>query len=1149
MVSSFMTQTSGSPETSLPRRLRPILSSLRIVSRSTLEGMAPQLHLVAGPAGAGKTRSLIERFRAEEQAAPGSVLWLGPSQRGVEALRAELLGAETAGPGAPVLTFQEFADEIVRVGDAKVRSLSGVQRRLLIEDVIAELDERAELSHFTSVLETRGFPAGVADLVAELKRGGVTPAEFTRLAYQHTAGDQPDTSGEVEQVSGRKEWQCARIYHHYELRLKTGRLLDPEGRVLRAATLVRQGKRRPFGKVRLAILDGFSDFTAAQRQLIQALAKRTELWISLPDEAADLRAELFARPRATRVLLLSPFPKADVQALAPLPAETTARPTGLAHLERQLFRPLRKVEVGDDAAGIACLETPGMLGEARLVARRIALLLRAGTRPEDVIVAVRDLGTYADLLKEVFEEYGLPLDLEGDEPLARNPAVAVALRALYLPEDDWPFAGVTALLRNTYFRPQWSEAVSANIAQRSEVLLRLLGEPRGRDAYLGAVERWAEQLQPGLEDEQAQESRRRRTHELAGECRAFLKRFFGTWNHSPDRASLDQHARWLRSLTTDLGIASVANEDPRDAEALACLWNEIDRWQEQESDRARSRPRQYDRRTFHRRLLALAGETGLPRTPRGPGRVRVLSAEVARHLDVPYLFVLGLGERSFPRLAPPQAIFDESERQAFQQAGVEMPGTNDLLPGEMLLFYQLVTRATREVVLCYPAVDERGQPLLPSSFLTAVRECFAPDAIPTERRRMLLERYDEEEPLSAVELRVRLAAFSDASQKGSSGRFCEASLNGPVLPPDLLANLRDTADLVQRRFHERDHNPYDGLFTDAGVIAELGALFAPEKVFSPTALEDYVACPFKFFFRHVLHLEPLEEPREEIEVTRRGQACHRALARLHRRLQESGIHRPDDVVADQVRAEMQTAVEEDVSRAPSLAAKALWQLEGKRLLKLAARYPQQWERFLKPWPPKIAPRPHFFEIDFGLPSADDQAPQPPLVVRWEEIEVRISGRIDRVDVADLPGEVGFWIIDYKTGRSANYTSPDLARFRKLQLTLYALAVEEVLLAGQAARPLGLAYWLIAEAGPKVVLPGRKETLWLDESKRWRAVREELQRWVATLAANIRGGVFPLEPRSPYCTQTCDYGQVCRITQSRSVEKSWSLPLPMVSDGA
>ena len=54
-----------------------------------------------------------------------------------------------------------------------------------------------------------------------------------------------------------------------------------------------------------------------------------------------------------------------------------------------------------------------------------------------------------------------------------------------------------------------------------------------------------------------------------------------------------------------------------------------------------------------------------------------------------------------------------------------MPGTGDLLPGEMLLFYQLVTRATREVVLCYPAVDERGQPLLPSSFLTAVRECFA----------------------------------------------------------------------------------------------------------------------------------------------------------------------------------------------------------------------------------------------------------------------------------------------------------------------------------------------------------------------------------------------------------------------------------------
>ena len=68
----------------------------------------------------------------------------------------------------------------------------------------------------------------------------------------------------------------------------------------------------------------------------------------------------------------------------------------------------------------------------------------------------------------------------------------------------------------------------------------------------------------------------------------------------------------------------------------------------------------------------------------------------------------------------------------------------------------------------------------------------------------------------------------------------------------------------------------------AALRAELKRLIGDR--FSPTALEDYVACPFRFFMRHLLRLDPLDEPTEEVEVTRRGMTVHRALARLHLRL-------------------------------------------------------------------------------------------------------------------------------------------------------------------------------------------------------------------------------------------------------------------------
>src|SRR5439155_24760574 len=101
--------------------------------------------------------------------------------------------------------------------------------------------------------------------------------------------------------------------------------------------------------------------------------------------------------------------------------------------------------------------------------------------------------------------------------------------------------------------------------------------------------------------------------------------------------------------------------------------------------------------------------------------------------------------------------YDDAERQAFRQAGLELRCAADRLPDEMLLFYQLVTRPRRRLVLSYPAADGRGQTLLPSSFLTAALECFRSGAVPVERQRMLVEGFDRRRPLSAAEYRVRWA--------------------------------------------------------------------------------------------------------------------------------------------------------------------------------------------------------------------------------------------------------------------------------------------------------------------------------------------------------------------------------------------------------
>lgn len=856
--------------------------------------------------------------------------------------------------------------------------------------------------------------------------------------------------------------------------------------------------------------------------------------LTLPDEGDEERAELFSPVKRTWDSLMALSPTVDHV------EKESARPAGLRHLQKELFRPLKKVQRSDNADGLFLIEAPGMIGEARLVARRIKTLLDDGTAPDDILVVLRDMRLYADLIHEVFDEYGIPVDIEGTELLLRNAAVSTLLRTWRIPDEGYTFPQVTALLRSTYFQPQWPEVQAVpEVAQQSEVLLRLLEEPRGREEYLKAVERWAENPPPGLEDEQAEESRRRRIHELAKNCRPFLERFLHSWDTAPARATLEQHITWLHRLADDLGISNAAQENPRDQAALMRLWNELDYWL-QLVQQFHGQEHVIDRKQFDHLLHTVAVQTGMARTRRGPGRVRVLSAPLARSLPADHVFLMGLAERSFPQLVPPESLFDEQQRQALKQAGLDMPGVNDLLPEEMLLFYQIITSARQHLTLSYPAVDEKGQELLPSSFLAMVLDTFQPDTIPTEQRSMLIEKYDQQEPLSLAEYRVQAAcAFADNAALWP-------------MPTELADHLMAARQVAEARFHAHDHGTYDGLFSDPQIIAEVEGLFGSERVFSPTTLESYIACPFKFFLQHVLKLETLDDPSEEIESTERGLTVHRAMARLHRRRRSAGAHGPTADVDEQLLQELETAVAESSTQS-SPAAVRLWHLEGERLKRFALRYREHWQKFVAPWlKDKLHLQPEFFEIGFGLPPAEGEIMAEPLVIEMEGLQVRISGRIDRVDTVELPdGGTGFWIVDYKTGRGSYYTGKDLKEFRKLQLTLYALAVEKVLLADRNARPLGLAYWLVTDTGPKIAMPdSRKALSWIEETNAWREISTQLQRWVVEIVSRIRHGEFALKPKSDDCTSTCDFSQICRISQSRAVVngKNWTLPLPVV-DGA
>jgi ATP-dependent helicase/nuclease subunit B len=1067
--------------------------------------MDAKLHLVTGPPGPGVTAKLLTEYVTRARAV-GTCLWLAPSARAADAARQTIASAGMI-LCPNVFTFRGFAEAVLP--GARSGSMSTPQRRRLLAQVAGDRSRRDRLAFFRRIIETRGFLDGADGLLAELEDLGITPEQF---------------AGAANGPRKAKLGACAELFAEFVRRAGTSWCPIDQ-----AATAVWAKLPRPFEAVRHVFVDGFVRFSPVELRLLRALSKHADVWVGLPGDPGE-RAAAFAGVRETRARLTERIGQVAELAAGPI----DGRPAGLEFMDRHLFGP--PVPPAADATGIYAIEAAGPLGEARLVAGRIRTLIASGVRPDRIVVTSRDLAYSRDLVGEVFAEYGLPADIDGDESLLRVPAVATLLRALRLPDDGWPFAGVTALLRSTYFRPRWPEG-DADTVRRAEGLLRLLGEPRDREAYLRAIRVWSESPPDGLEDERAEESRRRRKGRLAAECRPFLERFFRAWDGFPASAAPAAFAGWVEALAADLGLAEMA--DSRDRAALRALGSVIHGWD----------PGPVSRATFLRELLAAAASETLPNSDNTGGRVRVAPAEEARHLDCDYLFVLGLGEKSFPRLALPPSLLDDADRHVLRQAGLPFADPSARLGDEQFLFLQLVARPRKGLVLSYPAVDEKGQPLLPGSFLRVVRECFVPDALPVERQRMLIEGYAAREPMSVAEARVQFAA-------AMRGRGDIAPWQCPGLPPELCEHLRRADQVAAARFRANGYTGYDGWLDAPSAVAAVRERFGPDRVFSPTALETYVACPFKFLLGQVLQLEELDEPGEEVEHTRRGAAYHRALARLHGKLAKADPELTRAVLPEDIGpallAEIDQAVAEYAARAPSPASRKLWELEGKRLHRSAAKYRGHWEGFVDPWrKAKAVLTPHLLEADFGLVTLEVQSgavsdAATPLVISVGGVEVRIGGRIDRVDVAAIGDEIGFWVIDYKTGRAAKYTAGELTRFERLQLPLYAMAVEQVFFPGRKARPLGLAYWLVTDTGPKAVLPSRQSLAWLGDTKKWAEFRRQLEEWVAKAVGKIRDAKFPLAPRSDICTETCSFGQVCRIAQSRNTGKIWELNLPKTS---
>jgi len=270
-------------------------------------------------------------------------------------------------------------------------------------------------------------------------------------------------------------------------------------------------------------------------------------------------------------------------------------------------------------------------------------------------------------------------------------------------------------------------------------------------------------------------------------------------------------------------------------------------------------------------------------------------------------------------------------------------------------------------------------------------------------------------------------------------------------------------------------------------------------VWSVSALETYLGCPFKFFAQHLLRLDEEPDDEEIMDPRRQGQLLHDVFEAFFARWQKAGrgAITPDNL--DEARTMFTSAVGHILDRLPDAEAG----LERTRLLgsSAAAGLGEAVLRMEAERPVAVVERllEHRLEGAFSIATASGPR------------SVALRGKADRLDLLE---DGTFRLIDYKLG-----WPPD--RGRALQLPIYGICAEQRLTTDRG-RPwrLGEAAY-VAFKGPKRVVPLFPTSLQKDE-----VLAKAQQRLADTLDA-IDRGEFPPAPDDVHRCETCSFVPVCR----------------------
>jgi ATP-dependent helicase/nuclease subunit B len=1014
----------------------------------------------------------LEEFLRTYVADPFGTLLLLPTPSLVHQVRRRMALAGMAVASTSVSTLEELARQLLDVHDPGHVLLEGAEAETLLRSILME--GRDELPIFFRDGELReGFLPELLVLITTCGGYGVGNERLRDL--------------------GERGAQLSTVLERYAARLEAGSWIDGPTLLGRAARLLPSSEQR-YSKV---VIFGHYEPTPAQRTFLKAIETI----------AADVH--LFVPYLDDDKVFSSWHLEDDVASTSErlFPPERMAQMSGL-------FSSDEKVDVTE---WVTLDRYRDQLEEVRRVAQGVQGLIASGTRPNDIAVLLPMRRSAAPLIREVFSDFEIDIEMDIGVSLAESPVVQAVIDVLEVPHSHFRQDALVRMLASPYLRarvvPGEEPVSSFNVDRLSREANVVEGRASWPARFRALVEKFeAEAASPDVPDWRRQQFERKvlEVQEVSRRVEMLLDRLAVL----DQERTVGEHVRALRTTLHDLEMdqhlhGSDHELSRREGKALRLFLNVLDRL---ETSSLLS-PMQVPLAKF----IAMLKASALDVTFR-PGLERKEAVTVAGLRSgalriFKHIFIPGLVEGDVPKLDLRHPFLGAEEAQR-----LGLLSNRDILRQERYYFLMALLSAKEAAHLSW-AESVDGENVIPSSFVERVRQVWKTGALPKE---------DLNLSRTGAQMGLGKTVAGQVPLNGAWLEWC-------IVPPSSLIERINVERCARREGYCTAHDAV--LSDDPEIVARMSKLHL-EKAYSASMLEDYALCPFRYYMRNILGLEPIEEVSEDIQARDLGSLFHETAFRFYSARRDRGEVKVTSKNLELAKAEMRAIAEEECK--PFSFASPAWNASKRRLLG-EEDFPGWLGLFLENEAADPLPglEPGHFELWVGM-RLNRSRSDPSSLERFAEVElgvgdpsrVRFRCKVDRVD---LDGKGGFFVIDYKTGK--NPPGPkDIEEGLALQIPLYILALEAV----TGMHGIGGAYYTIGTAQDTKVVPvmGDESVRAMTKRRLDPDLRRQLRQSAAFTQLYIQGMMsarFHPAARTDLCPSSCDFRHMCRFNEMRVID--------------